>query len=169
MKKSCLLAMILLSAFASSSMAATATFWATPVDKWGYTNDDAWDPAYLNQGSSKAFTINYALGSNWIINSAQLLLLAVDDNNYGNHCTGTGCKDAKGTYTDGSDQARVAVIESINGPYGTALEINSLQWYNLGINVASYLSNNDKVFSASINLKRSVCLLCRCGKAIWWM
>ncbi|MBM4207402.1 MAG: hypothetical protein FJ190_05075 [Gammaproteobacteria bacterium] len=29
--------------------------------------------------------------------------------------------------------------------------------------------NSDKPLNITLNLKRSVCLLCRCGKAIWWM
>ncbi|MBM4207671.1 MAG: hypothetical protein FJ190_06495 [Gammaproteobacteria bacterium] len=29
--------------------------------------------------------------------------------------------------------------------------------------------SGEKKYATTINLKRSVCLLCRCGKAIWWM
>jgi hypothetical protein len=155
MKKSCFLVALLLSFFASASMAATQSFWATSTQ-----SDSAMDPTFLTEGKSKSFTINYTLGSNWIINSAKLWLRAVDDYQ-GNHCSApnqnsTNCNDDNKPWTpqDPSEQARIAVIEGIVGSYGTPVEINNFKWYDLNINVASYLSNADKKFSATI---KAVC------------
>lgn len=146
---------LVLSCFASASMAATASFWATPTQ-----SDSAMAPAFLSQGSSKSIYINYTIGSNWIVNSASLWLRAVDDYNY-NHCSSPDqnsykCNDDNKSWTaqDPSEQAQATVIEGTYGPYGSPVEINNFKWYDLNINVASYLSNADGVFSAKI---KAVC------------
>ena len=152
MKKQCyFIAAMILGIFSTVSSAATQRFWATTTQ-----SDTAWDPTFLSEGSSKTFDINYNLGSDWTINSAKLWLLAVDDYN-GNHCSSQGgtsanCNDdsLSNTAQDPSEQAKIVTIEGIPGIYGSPLEINSFKWYDLNINVASYLSNADGRFTATV-------------------
>ena len=150
-KQYCFIAAILLGLFSSVSFAATVSFWATSTQ-----SDTAWDPKFLSQGDTKNFNINYNLGSNWVITSAKLWLLAVDDYNY-SHCSAQGqtssyCNDDNNPRTrqDPSEQAVVTKIEGLPGTFSNPLEINNFKWYDLNVNVASYLSNVDKKFSASI-------------------
>lgn len=145
------IATMLLGIFSSVSSAATQSFWATTVQ-----SDTAWAPKFLIGDSTKTFYINYNLGSNWTINSAKLWLLAVDDYR-GNHCsvqggTSSRCNDDSNpwTYQDPSEKALITKIEGVSGNYAAPLEIDSFKWYDLNINVASYLSNTDGNFSAVV-------------------
>lgn len=147
----CFIAVMLLGLFSSVSLAATQSFWATTAQ-----SDTAWAPKFLNGGGTKTFDIKYNLGNDWVINSAKLWLLAVDDY-HGNHCSAQGatsphCSDDNNpsTYQDPSEKALITKIEGHTGSFNTPLEIGSFKWYDLNINVASYLSNTDKKFSAVV-------------------
>jgi hypothetical protein len=156
MNKQCyFIATILLTLFSSVGSAATQSFWAT-----NNQSDTAWAPKFLNEGGSKSFNINYSnlynLGNNLKINSAKLWLLAVDDY-YGSHCSAQGgtssrCNDDNNrrTQQDPSEYAKIVNIEGMPGNYGSPVEISEFKWYDLNINVASYLSKVDGKFSATV-------------------
>lgn len=161
-----LIAILVSSLFATSGMAATASFYATTIDRWGNQKDAAMAPDFMYKDETKNISINYTLGSNWVINSAYLWLRAVDDytfkNKYGHlvsdHCAAPGANDISkcsddnnsNTIQDPYEQAQVLKIEKDLFSNGPSVEINNFEWYKLNINVASYLSNTDKVFNATI-------------------
>ncbi len=154
MKKECsFVVAFFIFAFATCSMAATQSFWASEIQ-----SDDARDAGstLLSSGQTKTFDINYSLGDNWVINSAKLWLRAVDDYTVAGvsyHCANSSqCSDdnISSTPQDRSEQTKVISIEGIEGTYGSTVEINNFDWYDLNVNVANYLSNTDKNFSATI-------------------
>lgn len=140
MKKSCFyIAALFLSLFASCTMAATQSFWAN-----GGTVQGADTPVLLSQGSSKSFSISYAVPGT--ITSAILWLKAVDDNYYGNnHCT-PNCTD--GFFNDGSDKASITSIEGNAVALG-AVEIDAYGYYSFG-NITQYLLSGSSPLSATV-------------------
>lgn len=157
-KKYFYIAAILMTVFASTGTAATASFWATKTQ-----SDFAWDPEKLNQGDTKEFEIKYGDISKWNIHSAKLWLLAVDDytvksghNFVSTHCSAQGstsvnCNDNNTSGRDAQEFARLTWIEGGKShSYGSPVEIGNFKWYDLNINVANYLSSKDKEFEATI-------------------
>ena len=149
MKKNCsILVTILLSMISSVSLAATQSFWA-------YGSDDSHNQAkYLsNTGPGtgiKNISIDYALGNNWKNISAKLWLKAVDDSFDKGHCTSHSCADGSGVGEDASEQAEITKIEGKSGLFAST-EINSFGWYNLGLNVTSYLlADKNNRFTAQV-------------------
>lgn len=148
-----LLAALILSIASTVSLAATQTFWA-------YGSSDKVDQPKLlsNTGSSsnyKDIAINYVIDrQKWDINSAKLMLKAVDDNNKGNHCTGYGstpCVDSTGKYYDGKEYPVVSNIDGTGDIFSSKTEISKYGWYDLGLNVTSYLLNDkNNEFTARI-------------------
>lgn len=155
------IAAMMLGFFSSVGLAATKTFYATTgISTAPVEIETPWDPRRLVAGSSnpyeqqKDFKINYLLPdtSNWVINSAKLWLLAVDDKNNTGHCAEQGNLSATTcgeTQYDGSEKAIVSMIEGSQGNFNTPIEIDKFVWYDLGIDVKNKLSNADKVFSGS--------------------
>lgn len=148
-----LFATLMLSLASSVSFAATQTFWA-----YG-SNDNIDQPKLLsNTGTSsnyKDIAINYVIDrQKWEINSAKFMLKAVDDNNYGSHCTGYGatpCADGTGKYYDGKEYAEVSKIDGTTNMFTSATEISKYGWYDLGLDVTSYLLNDsNNTFTARI-------------------
>lgn len=153
-KQYCFIAAMMLGFFSSASSAATQSFYA-----YG-SNDNAMNPTFLSQGSTKNFSINYSLsmGSNLTITSAALWLRAVDDYN-GGHCSGTTCIDSNSWGRDPSEKALVTTIENNTNQTGfnSPLEINNFGWYELKFNnnidlTKILLTNigNDSKFTATI-------------------
>ncbi len=161
MKKRCyFIAAIMLGLFSSVSFAASVSFYATTGSSTApVTTETPWDYKRLianSADSSKDFKINYILNANWVINSAKLWLLAVDDINNTAHCGAQGdtgattCGDGTSSPLDGSEKAIVSVIEGVTGSYNIPLEIDKFVWYDLGIDVKNKLSNADKVFTGTV-------------------
>lgn len=134
----------------ASSYAATQTFWAYGNSDLKI-NDNAKflkNPSQYN--TSKDIAINYSLGSNWKINSAKLLLKAVDDSFNNTHCSAFSCNDGSGLGEDASEKAEIVNIEGNNGLF-SATEIGKYGWYDLGLDVTKYLlADLNSVFQAKV-------------------
>ena len=138
---------VLLSIFSSVSLSATQSFWA-------FGNDNAHQPKYLSSigkgTGAKNFSIAYVLGSNWTNISAKLWLKAVDDSFNSTHCTKASCVDGTGRGQDASEQAEISKIEGTSGLFSKT-EIDAYGWYDLGLDVTSYLLKDiDGKFNASV-------------------
>lgn len=143
-----ILTVMLLSIASSASLAATQSFWA-----YG-SNDNAFNAKYLSsigsESGTKNISIAYALGNNWHNISAKLWLRAVDDSFNRVHCTSSACTDGTGYGKDGSEQAVITSIEGKNGSFSST-EINGYNWYDLNLNVTSYLlADKDNTFTAKV-------------------
>jgi hypothetical protein len=129
--------LVVVAAFTQSASAATMTFYAN--------GSDADAPVFLSkfpgQGpgqTHKNVSIDYALGTDWTINSATFWIKAVDDWN---------------DLQSPDEQARVTKIEDIDGNYGET-EIDGYGWY-FGLDVLDYLLNSHTTpFTATINAQK---------------
>lgn len=159
MKKTYLvLTFFMLTLISVVSSAATVSFWA-------YGSDDKSDqPKFLfnSKGSSsnhKDVAIKYVIDrQKWDINSAKFMLKAVDDNNRGNHCTGFGsfsCADSTGKYYDGKEYPVISKIDGTSNIFASKTEISTYGWYDLGLDVTSYLLN-DKNNTFTARVKASI-------------
>lgn len=152
-----LLATLILALSSAASFAATVSFWA-----YG-SSDKADQPKLLfNKGSSsnhKNIAIKYVIDrQKWNINSAKFMLKAVDDNNRGNHCTGFGskpCADSSGRFYDGTEYPVISKIDGTKNIFTSITEISKYGWYDLGLDVTSYLLN-DKNNTFTARVKASI-------------
>lgn len=151
MKKHYFLLAVLLTILSSTSHAATIDFFASYKND-GITPKDA--PSLIG-GKQKSFSIAYTVSSNWKINSAKLWIKAVDDYHWG-HCSGGTCKDGGSKGLDPAEFAKITELEGTPVNY-TKTAINSYGWYDLNIDVSSFLLDgilNGKIAAVGKSFKQ---------------